>query len=68
MSFHLLNTECFILSGISDGKGLATMVWFEKNYIHPHDFRLTLVHSRSISNSVYDASHKLEIQREWHCI
>ena len=34
MSFRLLNTECFIFSGISDGKGLAAMkrIWFEKNF------------------------------------
>ena len=32
MSFRPLSTECFIFSGISDGKGLATMVWFEKNF------------------------------------
>ena len=32
MSFCLLNTKCFRFPGISDDKGVAIMVWFEKNF------------------------------------
>ena len=32
MSFRLLNTKCFIFPGISDDKGVASMVWFEMNF------------------------------------
>ena len=32
MSFRLLKAECFIFPDITDDKGLATMVSFEKNF------------------------------------
>ena len=40
------------------------LLYEQKVHINPHFFRLTLVASKSRSNSVYEASHELEIQRE----
>ena len=40
------------------------LIYQQKVHINPHFFRLTLVPSKSRSNSVYEASHELEIQRE----
>ena len=40
------------------------LIYQQKVHINPHFFRLTLVASKSRSNSVHEASHELEIQLE----